>query len=248
MIFSNARLRKTLVEACRILDHNRLVHAYGHVSARAEDGKTVLISPRKGPALVRSPQEILHMDLDGSLLRSRTSSRKELGKSSKGLSQKLQLPLEIFLHTEIYKARPDVNAICRTHGKFALVLSVLKRTLRPVHELAVPVGPEVPLFDSPALISSLEIGRRMVAALGSARGLLLRGNGGLTVGAGIEEAVVNAIHMETSAEIQWRAMLIGEPAWITGDEYKGEFAKLAKREYEAILRPWKYYLNQSRDR
>jgi ribulose-5-phosphate 4-epimerase/fuculose-1-phosphate aldolase len=117
-----------------------------------------------------------------------------------------------------------------------------------VHELAVPVGPEVPLFDTPELISSLAVGRRMVAALGSARALLLRGNGQLTVGTGIEEAVVNAIHLETSAEIQWRALVIGEPAWIGGDEFSGEFAKLAKREYEAILRPWEYYLSQSRNR
>ena len=88
----------------------------------------------------------------------------------------------------------------------------------------------------------------MVAALGSARALLLRGNGQLTIGTGIEEAVVNAIHLETSAEIQWRALVIGEPAWITGDEYSGEYAKLAKREYEAILRPWEYYSHQSRAR
>ena len=184
------------------------------------------------------------MDLDGKLV----PDRKATAKLSKRLAASLKLPLEIFLHTGIYRSRPDVNAICRIHGKFANVMSVLRRTLRPVHELAVPVGPEVPLFDSPELISSLAIGRRMVAALGSARALLLRGNGQLTIGTGIEEAVVNAIHLETSAEIQWRALVIGEPVWITGDEYSGEYAKLAKREYEAILRPWEYYLHQSRAR
>lgn len=242
MIQTDAQLRKTLLEACRVLDHNRLIHAYGHASARSADGKTILITPRKGPVLVRSPQEMLRMDLDGKLV----PDRKATAKLNKRLAATLKPPLELYLHTEIYRARPDVKAICRTHGKFANVMSVLRRTLRPVHELAVPVGPEVPLFDTPELISSLEVGRRMVAALGSARALLLRGNGQLTVGTGIEEAVVNAIHLETSAEIQWRALAVGEPAWIAGDEYTGEFAKLAKREYEAILRPWEYYLDQSR--
>lgn len=244
MTHPDTQLRKTLVEACHILDHYRLVHAYGHASARAADGKTILITPRKGPALVRSPQEMLRMDRDGKLV----PDRKVLARLTKKLAATSKLPLEIFLHTEIYRTRADVNAICRTHGKFALVMSVLRRTLRPVHELAVPVGAEVPLFDTPELISSLEVGRRMVAALGSARALLLRGNGALTVGATVEEAVVNAIHLETSAEIQWRALAIGEPAWITGDEFGGEFAKLAKREYEAVLRPWEYYLSQSRAR
>jgi len=244
MAHTDTELRKTLLEACLVLDHNRLIHAYGHVSVRSADGKAILITPRKGPALIRSPQEMLRMDLDGKLV----PDRKATAKLSKRLAATLKLPLEIFLHTEIYRSRPDVNAICRIHGKFANVLSVLRRTLRPVHELAIPVGPEVPLFDTPELISSLEVGRRMVVALGSARALLLRGNGQLTVGKGIEEAVVNAIHLETSAEIQWRALLIGEPAWIAGDEFTGEFAKLAKREYEAILRPWEYYLHQSRAR
>ena len=244
MTHTDTQLRKTLLEACRVLDHYRLVHAYGHASARSADGKTILITPRKGPALIGSPQEMLRMDRDGKLV----PDRKATANLNKRLAATMKLPLELFLHTEIYRARPDVNAICRTHGKFANVMSVLRRTLRPVHELAVPVGAEVPLFDTPVLISSLEVGRRMVAALGQARALLLRGNGQLTVGVGIEEAVVNAIHLETSAEIQWRALAVGEPAWIAGDEFTGEFAKLAKREYEAILRPWEYYVRQSRAR
>ena len=243
---SDTQLRKTLLDACRILDLHRLLHAYGHVSARSADGRTILITPRKGPGLIRSPHEILRLDLDGKLI----PDRKATAKLSKRLAATLQLPLEVFLHTEIYHARPDVNAISRFHGMFANVLSVLRRTVRPVHELAVPIGREVPLFDTPELISSPAVGRRMVAALGSARALLLRGNGQLAVGANtaaaIEEATVNAILLETTAEMQWRALAIGEPAWIAGDELSGEFAKLANREYEAILRPWTYYLHQSR--
>ena len=243
---SDARLRKTLLEACRILDHNRLLHAYGHVSARSADGRTIWITPRKGPGLIRSPHEILRMDLRGI----RIPDQKATAKLPKRLAATLQLPLEVFLHTEIYRARPDVNAISRFHGMFANVLSVLRRTLHPVHELAVPIGREVPLFDTPELIASPAVGRRLVAALGSARALLLRGNGQLAVGtnreAAIEEATVNAILLETTAEMQWRALAIGEPAWIAGDELSGEFAKLANREYEAILRPWAYYLDRSR--
>jgi len=242
MPLSDTRLRKTLLEACRILDHNRLLHAYGHVSVRSANRRTILITPRKGPGLLRSPNEVLRMDLDGKLV----ADRKATAKLSKRIASTLQLPLEVFLHTEVYRARPEVHAISRFHGMYANVLSVLRRKLRPVHELAVPVGPEVPLFDTPELISSPEVGRRMAAALGSAPALLLRGNGQLTVGAGIEEAVVNSILLETTAEMQWRALAIGEPAWIEGDEFSGEFAKLANREYEAILRPWEYYLHRSR--
>ena len=228
------------MDACRILDHYRLVHGYGHVSARAEDGNTVLISPRKGLALVRTSQEVLHLDLDGKPVRHKGSRRQSRGR----VKNKDQAPLELFLHTEIYRARPDVKAICRTHGMYALVLSVLRRTVLPVHELAVPLGPKVPLFDSSVLISTPEIGKQLVVALGSARGLLMRGNGAITVGTSVEEAVVNAVLLETSAEVQWRALAVGEPAWIVGEEY----VRLAKLGYEKVNRPWQYYLARSRDR
>jgi ribulose-5-phosphate 4-epimerase/fuculose-1-phosphate aldolase len=148
----------------------------------------------------------------------------------------------LFAHTEVYRLRPDVNAICRFHGKFALVMSVLRKPLGPVHELAVALGPKIQVFDSAELISSPEIGRRMAQSLGTSRGLLMRGNGQLTVGATVEEAVVNAIMLETSAELQWRALCIGEPSWIAGEEY----ARLAKRNYEWVKRPWNYYLARAK--
>ena len=222
-------LKVKVAQAVRMLAVEGIVNYSGHVSARVPGTNRIVINSRDASREIVQAANIVTVDLDGN---------KVAGKEGE--------PDETWMHLSIYRARPDVNAICRTHGKFANVMSVLRRTLRPVHELAVPVGPEVPLFDTPELISSLEVGRRMVAALGQARALLLRGNGQLTVGTGIEEAVVNAIHLETSAEIQWRALAVGEPAWIAGDEYTGEFAKLAKREYEAILRPWEYYLSQSR--
>ena len=238
---TDAQLRKTILDACRILDHYRLVHGYGHVSARCASGETILITPRKALLLVRSPREIVKIALEGNVT---CAPSPKAGK--KGIQSQTLSPVEFYLHTEIYRARPDVKAICRTHGVFALTLSVLGRKLGCVHELAVRVGREVPLYDSAELIATAEEGRRATRALGEGRALLLRGNGAVTVGDSVEEAVVNAIHMETSAEVQWRASCIDEPVWIAGDEQSGEYAKLARREYEAVRRPWEYYLAKSR--
>jgi len=176
MSHNDLELRKTLVEACRILDREGLVHAYGHVSARAPDRKSILISPRKGLRLVKSPDEIQQVTMGGTVY-------KVAGKGSrgKGKTPALEAPLELFAHTEVYRIRGDVNAVCRVHGKFSLVMSVLGRLLRPVHELAVVLGREVQIFDTPELIASPEIGHRMANMLGAGRALLLRGNGQLTV-------------------------------------------------------------------
>ncbi|MBI2819011.1 MAG: class II aldolase/adducin family protein [Acidobacteria bacterium] len=236
-------LRKRLVEACHILDREGLVHGYGHVSTRAPDRQTVLISPRLALRLVKGPEEILRISMGGTVYKVPAKGGKAGGKV-KTVAPKLQAPLELFAHTEVYRIRPDVNAICRFHGKFSLVMSVLRKPLRPVHELALALGREIQVFDSPELIGTPEIGHRMAQSLGAARSLLMQGNGQLTVGASVEEAVVNAIMLETSAEVQWRALCIGEPVWIEGDEY----ARLAKRDYEWVKRPWDYYLSRSKSR
>jgi ribulose-5-phosphate 4-epimerase/fuculose-1-phosphate aldolase len=236
-------LRKKLVEACHILDREGLVHGYGHVSARAPDRRTVLISPRRAPRLIQGPEEILRISMGGMVYKVPAKAGKSRA-PGKTVAPKLQAPLEGFAHTEVYRIRPDVNAVCRFHGKFALVMSVLRRRLRPVHELALALGREIQVFDTPELIATPEIGHRMALALGASRGLLLQGNGQLTVGASVEEAVVNAVMLETSAEIQWRALCLSEPAWIEGDQY----ARLAKRDYEWVKRPWEYYLSRSKPR
>lgn len=236
-------LRRRLVEACHILDREGLVHGYGHVSARAADRQTVLISPRLAPRLVKGPEEILRISLGGTVYKIPAKGGQG-GSKGKTVAPALNAPLELFAHTEVYRIRPDVNAICRIHGKFSLVMSVLRKPLRPVHELALALGREIQIFESAELIANPEIGHRMAQSLGAARGLLLQGNGQLAVGASIEEAVVNAIMLEASAEVQWRALCVGEPVRIEDDEY----TRLAKRDYEWVRRPWDYYLSRSKSR
>ena len=63
MAHTDAQLRKTLVDACHILDHYRLVHAYGHASARAADGKTILIK-REYEAILRPWEYYLNQSRD----------------------------------------------------------------------------------------------------------------------------------------------------------------------------------------
>ena len=237
------KLRQKLLEACRILDHEGLVHGYGHVSARTPDRRSILISPRMAPRLVKSADEFLPISIEE--LGSETGRHVPLRSRPRKMSAlKLAAPLELFAHTEVYRMRPDVNAVCRIHGKFALAMSVVRRKVRPLYELALALGQEIPIFDSPELIQSASLGRQMAQMLGVAKGILLRGNGQIAVGASVEEAVVNAIMLETAAEIQWRALAVGQPVHIEGDE----FTRLAKRDYEWVQRPWAYYLSRGKSR
>lgn len=210
-----------LVTACRILTHQRLVAAFGHVSARIAGTEHALISPRAGPGTAR-PKALLVVDLAGRVQR--------------GTSRP---PLEILIHIAIYRARPDVGAICRIHGEAASVLSVLRVPVRPLHYLGSIVGGEVPVHDDGALVTDDARARPMVAALGRAQALLLRGNGQVVVGASLAEACVRAIYLEEAARLQMAAMPLGTPRYYSPEE-TAEYS----REWEDpinIERVWAFY-------
>ena len=81
-----------LLTACRVLLHQGLTEAFGHVSIR--QGEQMLITPRDPISAARAPQDLVEVDLDADPI--------VLGP---------RVPPEAFLHIGIYRARPDVNAV-----------------------------------------------------------------------------------------------------------------------------------------
>ena len=137
----------------------------------------MLVTPRVALGLIRSTAELVVVDLEGKKIQ------------GKGVA-----PLEIFMHTEVYRRRPDVQAICRTHSPMALALGVLGGSVKPLHGFGAFLG-EIPVFPKPYLITTRQLGEEVATTLGSAGGLLLRGNGTMLVGATLAEVVVKAIFL-----------------------------------------------------
>ncbi|MGQ0550800.1 MAG: class II aldolase/adducin family protein [Armatimonadota bacterium] len=214
-------LTERLVTACRILTRQRLVAAFGHVSARIAGTDHFLISPRVGPGTA-TPETLLVVDLAGRVQRG--SSRP---------------PLELPIHTAIYRARSDVEAICRIHGEAASVLSVLRVPVRPLHYLGSIVGGEIPVHDDGALVTDDARAQAMVGTLGRAQALLLRGNGQVVVGGSLAEACVRAVYLEEAARLQMAAMPLGTPRY-----YSSEEVAVYARAWEDpinIERVWAFY-------
>src|SRR5436305_9571724 len=92
VLMNEAEIRAQMVLGCRILSRRGLVEAFGHISARLDDG-TILMTPRKALLLVEA-DEICHLDLQG---------RRIGGTGSP--------PVETNMHLAAYRSRPDVNAI-----------------------------------------------------------------------------------------------------------------------------------------
>ena len=218
------QLKQDIVSACRILSQQKLVEGFGHVSARIAGTDHFLITPRIGLALVKKT-ELLTMNLAGAVIDGAQSA-----------------PFEAWLHAAIMKAKPRINAIARIHARGANIFSVSDRKLEPVHNHGSFFAGGVPVFSKPDLISNETLGTEVANALGDQPAILLRGNGQVTVGRTIPEAVMMAIYLEEAAQILYGALQIGTPIPLTLSENQ-------QRQTEALPpvdleRAWRFFKRQ----
>jgi len=217
--------KRDMVSACRILSRKKLVEGFGHVSARIPDSERFLMTPRIGLALVKE-SDILTLNFKGEVVEGNR-----------------QVPSEAWLHTAIMKSKPHVHVITRIHARAANIFSVTERRLEPVHNHGSFFARGVPVFRRPDLITTEKLGNEVAQALGDGPAILLRGNGQVTVGRTIPEAVMMAIYLEEAAEVLYGALQIGKPIPLTFDESK-------QRRIEALPpvdleRAWNFFKHQA---
>ena len=191
-----------LVAANRILAEHGVIDAYGHVSVRsASDPERYLLSRSIAPELV-THGDIIGYDLDSNPIdaRGRESVR------------------ERFIHGEIYKARPDVNAVVHNHSPSVVPFSVTAVPMRPLFHMAAFVGDGVPNFEirdaekgTDLLVKTPYLGQALAKTLGKSPAALMRGHGSVTVGETLPRAVGRSIYLEQSARMQLQALAIAGP-------------------------------------
>lgn len=119
----------------------------------------------------------------------------------------------LYIHTQIYRARPDVNAIVHTHPAHAVALGALGRNLEPVNQSGSIFLDDIALFaEYDGIVLRNDEGDAIAEALGPRRALLLKNHGIIAVGKTVREAVVAAVLLELAASIQLKALAAGEPA------------------------------------
>jgi L-ribulose-5-phosphate 4-epimerase len=215
------QLKNDIISASRILSQQKLVEGFGHVSARIPNSDHFIITPRISLALVQE-SELLTMNGDGQVVEGRQAA-----------------PIEASLHAVIMKAKPEVNAITRIHARVANIFSVTNRKLEPVHSHGSFFAGGVPVYAKPDLILTAALGAEVAQILDDKPAVLLRGNGQVTVGGTIPEAVMMAIYLEEAAQILFGAIQIGTPIPLTTVESK-------QRQVEALTpadmeRAWNYF-------
>lgn len=221
----NVATVEELVTANRILYAQSVLDGYGHVSARHDTkAHRFWMSRSMAPGLV-TPGDIMEFDLDGEPVDAR-------GRGTYA---------ERFIHSEIYRRRPDVNAIVHSHSPAVIPFGVTNVPLRPIFHMSGFLGTGVPVFeirevagDTDMLVRNPALGAALALRLDDKPAALMRGHGSVTVGISLPQAVFRAVYLEVNARLQSEAMKLGSINFLTSEE-----ARLASAMSDMHLsRPW----------
>ncbi len=189
-------LRERVATACRVIALEGFLDlTLGHVSARIPGDRTVWIK-RKGVALDEvEPSDVITLDIDD-------PAALDSG----------EYHLESVMHTEVYRARPDVGSVIHGHPLYATALGSTDGRLEILTHDAVLFAEGIGVYDDgPALITNREQGHRVAEALGSRRAALLRNHGVVIAGEDIRWSVLAAVTLERAIRFQAIAAPLGNP-------------------------------------
>jgi len=128
----------------------------------------------------------------------------------------LAAPNEVFIHTWLYRTRPDVNSVIHVHPPTVVLFTICNKELLPLIGAYDPAGLQlvldgIPRYPRSVLISNDALGQDLAQTIGSKSVCLMRGHGITAVGASVEEATITAWRLNDLAEINYRAALLGNP-------------------------------------
>jgi ribulose-5-phosphate 4-epimerase/fuculose-1-phosphate aldolase len=122
------------------------------------------------------------------------------------------------IHSQVHEARPEVVAAAHSHSLHGKAWSSLGRLLDPLTQDACAFYEDHALFDDfTGVVLDIEEGKRIGAALGGSKAVILRNHGLLTVGHSVEEAAWWFITMERTCQAQLLAEAAGTPVLIDAD-------------------------------
>jgi HCOMODA/2-hydroxy-3-carboxy-muconic semialdehyde decarboxylase len=227
-------LLRDLVVANRILSHEDVVDAYGHISVRHPDNpKRFFMSRSRAPELVEL-NDLIEFDREG-----------------EPINDKRQPYLERFIHAAILEVRPDVMAVVHAHAEDTLPFGLIKTPLEPVIHSGSFIGGKVPVWDirqkfgdTNLLVTNMAQGRDLAKCLGTGNVTLMRGHGFASAARSIIEVVRLSVYLPRNARVQMAAMQAGKPVKLS----KGEIAARAAgyRAYSPeTWRAWEYWATRA---
>jgi ribulose-5-phosphate 4-epimerase/fuculose-1-phosphate aldolase len=199
---SIAELKQMLVDAILMMERAQVIDFNGHFSCRVPGTGHMLINSGASVRSALTVADIVTIDLDGKLIEGTAVP-----------------PMEFHIHAEIYRRRPDVNAVVHTHPLWSTLFSMAGLPVLPVIMQAAVLG-EIRTFAKTASINQRSLAQELADDLGEHRVIMLKSHGAVVAAEGIIEAFVLGFYLEETAQRQHMAMQIGTPTVLTPEQVK----------------------------
>ena len=228
---ANDVLRVQVAACTRIMNMEGLIDYSGHVSARLPDGGGLLIQSFDDSRAALTPEDLMVCDFDGKIV--------------DGPPGKIP-PREVFIHTEIMKARPDIGAVGHFHPETATMFTLVEdRPLVPVKNHAARWADGIPVHPDPGHVNSPEAGRALAQTLGGCHAALIRAHGVVVTAETVPALLIDSVHFEENAQTLFRAAALGAVKGLAPEEMEAFLSRFDRTAHIGKL--WKYYTGLGMD-
>jgi len=225
----DSQVLSDLVVANHILVNEGVLDGFGHISVRdPSNPERFFIARSMAPALV-TLEDLVSVDLDGVVHD----------------AQGRHTYVERFIHSEIFRARPEVMSVIHSHSPAVIPFGVTGARLRPICHMSGFLGAVTPVYEirhsagetSDLLIRNQALGVSLAQCLGQANVALMRGHGSVTVGTSIQQAGYRGIYTESNARLQALAAPLGDINFLTDAEAQAT----SDMNDQHLDRPWQMW-------
>jgi ribulose-5-phosphate 4-epimerase/fuculose-1-phosphate aldolase len=190
MIDTVEAIKEKMILVCKVLQQQGVIDGYGHLTVRLADGR-ILSTPHMPPGKV-ALRDLIVIDAQGKKLEGAGEPNGETP-----------------MHTSIYKARPDVHCILHYHPDEVIAVAASGHEIKILSNSGVHFYRGTPIYDSPLLIRTDQLGDKVAATLGDKNAVLLRGHGGTVVSNNLDNLLRLGLDLVRSARLQIMAAPLG---------------------------------------
>ncbi len=224
-----------LITAYRICVNEGVLDSFGHISVRSVTNPNHFYMPRAAAPGLITRTDIVELDMNANPI----------------LPNAPRTNGERFIHSEVYKARPDVQSIIHAHTMAVIPFSIAGTPLRPVVAQAGFLPLETPVFDSREaygpdapergmLVRSATLGAALAKKLNNNPVVLMRGHGMTVVADSVKRATVQAVYSQIDAQVQLAAMQLNKNI-VSMDAKELAYNHIENFDVE---RPWSNFKNK----
>jgi ribulose-5-phosphate 4-epimerase/fuculose-1-phosphate aldolase len=223
---ANDKLALETAAVTRLLEAEGILDYSGHVSARIPgrtDAFVIQIGATSRAEVM--PENILVVDMNGKVI------------DGDG-----EPPSETVIHSEIFKARPDVGAVLHSHMELAIAFTMMDGVkLLPMRARASRWKSGIPTHPDPSHIKFVEQGRALAQTLGPHQAALMRAHGLVIVADSVQALLIDAIHFKENAKAQMDVLQAGAKPIPLTDAEIAQIERMEQRPWH-VRKLWNYYV------